>query len=154
MVGGPKYFVSSEYEKQWILNAINNKNEIRLGICLKENDELIGLCSIIDIDWINRSAQSSSMIGEKKYRGKGYGTEAQLLLLQYAFYERGFERIWAVVLEKNIGSIKMHEKCGYKMEGVLRNSVFKNGKFQKQIIMSILREEFDIIAQEKNLIYE
>jgi RimJ/RimL family protein N-acetyltransferase len=48
----------------------------------------------------------------------------------------------------------MHEKCGYKMEGVLRNSVFKNGKFQNQIIMSILREEFDIIAKEKNLIYE
>ena len=98
MVGGPKYFVSSEYEKQWILNAINNKNEIRLGICLKENDELIGLCSIIDIDWINRSAQSSSMIGEKKYRGKGYGTNQ--IIIAICFLRRGFERIWAKILEK------------------------------------------------------
>mgnify|MGYP001051366398 CR=1 FL=1 len=154
MVGGPKYFVSSEYEKQWILNAINNTNEIRLGICLKEKEELIGLCSLTEIDWANRNAQSSSMIGEKKYRGKGYGTEARLLLLQYAFYERGFERIWAKILEKNIGSIKMVEKCGYKKEGILRNSVLKNGKFQNQIVMSILRDEFDIIAKEKNLIYE
>ena len=154
MVGGPKYFVSSEYEKQWILNAINNKNEIRLGICLKENDELIGLCSLTEIDWINKNAQSSIMIGEKINKGKNCGTEGELLLLQYAFYERGFERIWAKILEKNNASIKMHEKCGFRKEGILRNSVFKNGKFQNQIIMSILRDEFDIIAKEKNLIYE
>lgn len=48
----------------------------------------------------------------------------------------------------------MVEKCDYKKEGILRNSVFKNEKFQNQIVMSILRDEFDIIAKEKNLIYE
>ncbi|MHA1285664.1 MAG: GNAT family N-acetyltransferase [Promethearchaeota archaeon] len=154
MVGGPKYYVSSEYEKQWINNAIHNQNEIRLGICLKENDELIGLSSIIDIDWINKSAHCPSMIGEKKYWGKGFGTEARLLLLQFAFYERGFERIWALILENNISSLRMIEKCGYKKEGLLRNSVYKNGRFQNQVVMSILREEFDAIAKEKGLIYE
>lgn len=143
MVGGPKYFVSSEYEKQWVQNAINNNKEIRLGICLKENDELIGLASVIDIDWINKSAHCPSMIGEKKYWGKGYGTESRLLLLQFAFLERGFERIWAGILEKNAASIKMFEKCGYKREGILRHSVYKNGSFQNQVIMSILRDEYD-----------
>lgn len=152
LVGGPKYYVSTEFEKQWVINAINNPKEIRLGICLKETKELIGLASIIDIDWINKSAHCPSMIGEKKYWSSGLGTESRLLLLQFAFYERGFERVWAHILEGNIASIKMLEKCGYKKEGLLRNSVYKNGRFQNLVVMSILRKEFDELIQEKGLL--
>jgi len=52
-----------------------------------------------------------------------------LLLLDFAFSERGFNRIWALILENNIASRRMFEKCGYKTEGVLRQSIYKNGKF-------------------------
>lgn len=147
MVGGPKYFVSEEFEKQWMIKSINNTNEIRVGICLKDNDELIGLASIIDINWLNRSAHCPSMIGEKSYWGKGLATEARLLLLKFAFYERNFERIWAHVLESNSASIRMCKKCGYKREGILRNSVFKDGRFQNQVLLSILRKEFDEVMK-------
>ena len=47
-----------------------------------------------------------------------------------------------MVLESNIGSLKMHKKCGYNEEGVLRDSVWKNGKFQNQIILSIMETDF------------
>ena len=147
MVGGPKYFVSSEYEKNWVLNSISNTKDIRLGICLKQSDELIGLASITDIEWINRSAHCPSMIGEKAYWSEGLGTEARILLLKFAFHERNFERIWAHILESNIGSMKMVEKCGYVKEGLLRNSIFKSGKYHNQIVMSVLREEFDEILE-------
>jgi [ribosomal protein S5]-alanine N-acetyltransferase len=152
MIGSPKYFVSSEYERQWVLDSIHNQKEIKLGVCLKENNELIGLATIKDINWINRSAHCPSMIGEKKYWSKGLGSEARFLLLQYAFYERGFERIWGLILEDNINSIRMAEKCGYKKEGLLRNSVYKNGKFHNQILVAVLREEFDVIGKEKKLL--
>lgn len=91
------------------------------------------------------------MIGERKYWGKGLGTESRVLLLDFAFKERGFNRIWALILESNIGSIKMCERCGYKKEGLLRQSVYKNGKFQNQIIMSILSDEFYKMLKEKNI---
>jgi [ribosomal protein S5]-alanine N-acetyltransferase len=152
MIGSPKHFVSSEYERQWILDAIHNQKEIKLGVCLKENNELIGLATIKDINWINRSAHCPSMIGEKKYWSKGLGSEARLLLLKYAFFEKGFERIWGLILEDNINSIRMAEKCGYKKEGLLRNSVYKNGKFHNQIMVSVLREEFDVIVEEMKLL--
>ena len=147
MVGGPKYFVSSEYEKNWIIKAINNPNEIRLGVCLKENDLLIGLASVIDIDWINRSCHCPSMIGNKEYWSSGYGTEARRLLLDFCFLERSFERIWALILEDNVASQKMVIKCGYQKEGVLRNAVFKNGNFKNQILMSVLRDEYLTLEQ-------
>lgn len=47
------------------------------------------------------------------------------LLLNYAFNHKNQRRIEAIVLEDNIGSCKMHEKLGYKREGLLRKSVYK-----------------------------
>lgn len=141
MVGGPKYFVSSEYEKNWISKAITNSKDLRLGICEIENNKLIGLATLFEVEWINRSGRVSTMIGDKKYWSAGYATEAMKLLLDFCFNERGMERIWTIILESNLPSQKVANKCGAKLEGVLRNSVFKNGKLHNQVIMSILREE-------------
>jgi len=149
MVGGPKYFVSSEYEKNWISKSINNTNDLRLGICLKENDLLIGLATLYQIEWINRNGRISTMIGDKDYWRAGYATDAMNQLLEFCFNERGMERLWTIILESNIPSQKVAEKCGGVLEGVLRNAVFKNGKYHNQVIMSILREEY--INLEKNL---
>ena len=142
MVTGPKYFVSSEYEKDWIIKAIANPKELRLGICLKENDLLIGLASMTNIDMVNRSGVFSIMIGEKKYWSGGYGSEAIRLLLDHCFNERGMERIWAPILESNLASQRLAQKCGAKIEGVLRNSVYKNGSYHNQVIVAILKEEY------------
>jgi len=122
-----------------------------LGIYVKETDELIGFGSIIYIDWINKSDHCPSMIGDRKYWSKGYGSEARLLLLDFAFSERGFNRIWALILENNIASRRMFEKCGYKTEGVLRQSIYKNGKFQNQVIMSNLQEEFYQMLKDRGI---
>lgn len=122
-----------------------------MGIYVKETDELIGFGSIIYIDWINKSDHCPSMIGDRKYWSKGYGSEARLLLLDFAFNERGFDRIWDLIRENNIASKRMCEKCGYKTEGVLRQSIYKNGKFQNQIIMSILQEEFYQMLKDRGI---
>jgi RimJ/RimL family protein N-acetyltransferase len=143
MVGGPKYFVSKEKERQWVLNTIQDNSRIVLVICLKENDKLIGTINIQEIDWINRSASVPIMIGDKTEWGKGYATEAKFLALNFAFEERGFHRIAELVLENNEDSLKMHEKCGYVREGVLRDSVFKAGRFQNQVRLSVFREEYE-----------
>lgn len=150
MVGGPKYFVSKAYEKKWVEDTIYNNNNIILAICLKENDEHIGYAYITDIHWINRTAQSHSIIGEKELWSKGLATEARMLLLHFAFYERGLKRIWALILEENLSSQRMCEKCGYKKEGFLRESIFKNGEMKNQVLMSVLRHEYDDIFLKYN----
>jgi RimJ/RimL family protein N-acetyltransferase len=45
----------------------------------------------------------------------------------------------------------MFEKCGYKTEGVLRQSIYKNGKFQNQVIMSILQEDFYQMLKDRGI---
>jgi RimJ/RimL family protein N-acetyltransferase len=143
-IGGPKYFVSSEYEKRWVENQIfNSGDDVVLAICVQKTNEYIGNVYIRNINWINRSAESSILIGNKDFWGKGIALEALKLILEFAFYERNLERITALILESNTISLKLHEKCGYKKEGLLRNAIYKDGRFQNQYILSVLRSDFE-----------
>lgn len=144
MLGGRKYFVSETYEQKWVNDAIFNRRDLRLAVCVSDSDLYIGNVYLTDIDYINRTAESHVLIGDKEYWGKGYAKEAYLLLLDYAFNELNLNRIQALVLESNISSLRMHVKCGYKKEGLLRNSVYKNGKYCNQIILSLLKSEFSM----------
>lgn len=144
MLGGTKYFVSEAYEKKWVENAIFNSKDVRLAICLSKNDKYIGNVYMTDFDEINRSCQSHILIGDKEYWGQGYAKEALLKAIEYMFKERNINRIQAVILESNKQSLRMHQKCGYKVEGLLRKSVFKSGQYQNQYILSILREDYEL----------
>lgn len=139
MLGGTKYFVSEAYEKQWIENTIFNSKDVKLAICLVENEKHIGNVYMTNINEINRSCVSHVLIGEKEYWGNGYAREALLLAIDYMFNERNMHRIQANVLTSNIASLKMHEKCGYKLKGTLREAVYKNGKYQDQWVLGLVK---------------
>src|SRR5688572_9948884 len=59
--------------------------DIELAVVLRETGELIGETGLFSIDWIARTAESASWLYRAADRGKGYGSEAKLLLLDYAF---------------------------------------------------------------------
>lgn len=142
MLGGRKYFVSSAYEKKWIEDTIFSGKDVKLAVCKIENNQYIGNAYLTDIDYVNRNARSHILIGNKDCWGQGYASEATKLLLSYAFNELGLHRVQALVLESNVASLNMHKKCGYVQEGILRDSVWKNGSFQSQVVLSILSTEF------------
>lgn len=129
------------YEKKWVEDTIFNSKDVKLAICLCETERYIGNVYMTDIDMLKRSCHSHVLIGEKDCWGKGYAREALLEAIDYMFKERNIHRIQANILESNVQSLKMHEKCGYKIEGLMRDSVFKNGKFHNQYILSILNAE-------------
>lgn len=139
---GEKYFVSAEYEKRWMAESVNiQKTDIRLGICLANDQRLIGLTSLASIDMVHRSARTQIMIGDKSCWGQGIGTQVLHKLLTFAFDDRGLERIWCRILKSNLASQKLHQKAGYVQEGLMRKAAFKNGQFQDVVLMAILRED-------------
>lgn len=140
---GPRYYVSPEYEKKWIEGAIFSQKDIRLAVCLKKENKLIGFINLMGVDMIYRNAELSVWIGDKECRNKAYGMQACLLIMQFGFYERGLERISARALESHKVTRKGLLFMGFKEEGLLRNAVYKNGRFQNTIIYSILSSEFN-----------
>ncbi|MBN2829551.1 MAG: GNAT family N-acetyltransferase [Candidatus Cloacimonetes bacterium] len=145
-----RVFVSSENEKKWMETIINDFNKVSLGICLKETDELIGLTFLTEIDMFNRTGHCPSFIGEKKYWGLGLATEARMLILHHAFFDRGLNRVWARIITDNIPSIRMCEKCGYIKEGLFRKSRFKNGQLVDEYYYAVLKEDFEKIWYQQN----
>lgn len=148
---GTKLFTSTLNEKKWIEDKIFDKTSVSCAICLKDTNEFIGCVFLTNIDLHNRSGHCPTFIGAKEHWGKGYATDARILILKHAFYDKGLERIWAHVHEDNIGSLRMLEKCNYKREGVLRRASYVNGNFVNFVVMSILRDEFDEIVKDYEL---
>lgn len=112
---------------------IQKKESYCLGIYLKENNKLIGNIGLIDLDWKNKKCEIGFWIG-KNFWNKGYMTEAVLLITEYGFKTLNLHKISAVFHEQNIGSEKVLIKSGFKKEGILKDSIFLEGKYFNEII--------------------
>lgn len=141
---GNKYYVSSEREKKWVEERIfNDKTNIYLAVCKKENDQCIGYTSVNDIDLRNQNALWGSIFLDDAERGQGLSIEVGKLLLKFVFEEMPLRRFYSYILESHIGSLKMVHRLGFKQEGVLRDSVYKLNKFHNVICISILKSEYE-----------
>ncbi len=130
-------------EKNWIEKAlINTPNQIRFAILEVKKLELIGVESIMKIDWYNRHGELGIFIGDKRYWGLGYGTEAIILLLDYAFNILNLNKIYLRVIEYNVRAIRAYKKIGFRVVGRLRNHRFRWERYWDEFIMDILAEEF------------
>ena len=89
-------------------------HSVMFAICLKDNNEYIGNARLGNIDWINKCSTYGRLIGEKKYKNKGLGSEALVLLLKYGFKTLGLNRIASSALITNKISIKSNIKIGMK----------------------------------------
>lgn len=115
-------------------------NSYAFGIFLA--DELIGrirLSSIVRGPWQN--ANLGYAISEK-LNGQGYMTEAVKLVLGFAFKEAGLHRVQAAVMPRNLGSLRVMEKNGLRLEGLAQRYLNINGVWEDHAIYAITAEEW------------
>ncbi|OEF98065.1 hypothetical protein BHF71_03330 [Vulcanibacillus modesticaldus] len=139
---GISYPLTMTEENDWYESMLKDKSRKTYAIHTIENDQLIGNCSLFNINWKNQSAVTGIFIGDKNYWGKGYGTEALRLLLYLGFQEFNLRRIELGVFEFNDRAIKSYKKLGFVEEGRKRRAIYRNGNFYDEVIMAILREEY------------
>jgi len=111
-------------------------------IVIKENDRVIGEAGLLRMFHAWRTTDIIIIIGEKDAWGKGYGTEAILLLIDYAFRRLNFHRVAIGVVGFNEKAIRFWEKIGFKKEGIQRDGYSYNHKYYDFVMMSILEDEF------------
>jgi RimJ/RimL family protein N-acetyltransferase len=132
-----------EAEENWFQNSLHETNEKYFCIhdITREDQLLIGNCGV-RIDWKNRVGNVGIVIGKKEYWGKGFGTEAMQLLVNYAFNTLNLHRVELDTYSHNIRAQKSYTKIGFKIEGTKRDAVYIDGKYRDVVVMSILKEEF------------
>jgi RimJ/RimL family protein N-acetyltransferase len=144
LYSGHPFPVNIEMETKWYEKILKSNFPMTIfGIEVIESNNLIGITVLRDINMIYRSAEFAFYIGDQSERGKGYSKEALILTLRFAFLKLGLQRIYVKILEENVQTIKIHERIGFKREGILRKSVFKNGHYKNELFMGLLEEEFN-----------
>jgi len=144
LYSGHPFPVNLEFEKKWYENILtSNIPTTVFGIEHIETNELIGITILKNINLINRCSEFAIYIGNDSYLGKGLSTEATILTLKFGFHNLGLNRIYLKVLSKNSKALNLYKKIGFKHEGILKESVFKENEFIDEVIMAILKKEFD-----------
>ncbi|MEM5009756.1 GNAT family protein [Niallia taxi] len=119
-------------------NAWKDDTHYQFGIFSKETEQLVGTLSLFQV---LRGSLQSAFIGyfiDLSHNGRGYGTEAVKLAVDYAFHSLHLHRIEAGVMPHNIGSIKVLEKSGFHKEGIARKNVKIHGKWEDHQVLAIL----------------
>jgi len=139
----PYPYKRSDAEK-FINQAQDNfrkKTAYNLAITEKDGDEVIGGIGLSNLDWEDRKAELGYWLG-RHYWGRGFTTEAVSLFTNYAFNNLKLHRIYAVTFDKNVASRRVLDKCGFRLEGTLREAAFKRNRYHDEKIYGLLKHEW------------
>ncbi|WFU06269.1 GNAT family protein (plasmid) [Rhizobium sp. CB3171] len=109
---------------------------------IETDGRLIGEIKLHSFHVQDRRASMAVAIYDPAQLGKGFGTEAIRLLIQYAFTELKLHRIGIRVLAYNARAIRAYEKCGFVVEGRERETAFVNGVWHDDLMMGLLATEY------------
>lgn len=126
-ISGERSYLENFCQKEW-----------HLCIVKKENDELIGNIGLDKVDYKNGSAELGIFIGDEENLGKGYGSEAIKLLLNYAFNELRLHNIGLTMYDINERAQKAYTKCGFKEYGRRHEALFRDGKYHDIVYMEVI----------------
>jgi len=121
------------------VRSVKHSNEILVfAIIDLKTDNHIGNISLQSINWIDRNAEIAFILGEKDFWSKGIMYEAGTILLTHAFTVLNLHRVYCGTSSENIGMQKLAIKLNMKLEGIRKESIYKNGSYFDIIEYGIL----------------
>lgn len=134
--------INEPAERQYVESLSDDHGPMALVIVLRDADRAIGTIDLHEIDWTSRRASLGIMVGKADCRGKGYGSEAIRLMLGYGFETLNLHRIQLDVFEFNEAGIRCYERIGFVKEGVLREHLFREGRYHDVLRYGMLAREY------------
>jgi RimJ/RimL family protein N-acetyltransferase len=108
----------------------------------------IGYLSFYNIRWKDRIGEFGVVIGEKDCWNKLYGLDVYATFLDYAFNTLNMHKLYGTVVEYNERPIRLIEKGGGNKEGILKEYIFKDGRYYDMYMYSFSQKEY-LEAKEK-----
>lgn len=135
--------VSLAATEKWFETTLFDNSKLNLSFFVKKNDDFIplGFAGFIGIDSYNQRAELFITIGNSDYHGKGFGVQIVKFLISFGFIKLNLSKIYLTTLKHNFKAKKLYEKCGFKIDGELRDHFYHHGEFVDCYHMSILRKE-------------
>ncbi len=143
---GPYIPQSRGQEAEWIESTERRRKSMEAFFFVierKDDNAFLGTLSVHNIDWISRSARNGIVIHEKRNWGKGYGTEAFGLLIEFCWKHLNLRRLELSVHAFNKRALQVYEKLGFKLFGTAHEQFYMNGEYVDTHHMELIREEKD-----------
>lgn len=137
-LGKPYRPITREKERELLRSLIEKESSVAFAIDTFGGTH-IGMTNLGNISHFDGTAFTGTLIGDKQYLGRGYGTDAKMMLLWHAFKVLNLRRINSHVLSSNPRSIRCQLKCGYEIEGIKRKEVYKNGRYCDLVLLAVFR---------------
>lgn len=117
-------------------------DRLQLGIVAHSQDSLLGIISLNNIDYINRKAEISMLMGEPEGRTMNRTLESMKLLLNHGFHSLNLRRIYGgTIIEE--WALLLCRTLAFQREGVFRQDVYKNGEYRDVFLVASLRSDFN-----------
>jgi RimJ/RimL family protein N-acetyltransferase len=135
----PSEAAAKERVAKWSANE-----DDRLGFSIETLDDpgvLVGHLGLWGAHAKDRGATIGIAFG-REFTGRGYGTDAMRVIVGFGFRELGLHRIQLSVAPFNPAGIRAYEKAGFVEEGRRRESVWHDGRWYDEVLMSVLEHEW------------
>jgi len=109
-------------------------------VILDGADRIVGRIVFFKPTFYLNAYEIGYRIYQPRNRGKGYGTEAVKLLVDYLFASKPIRRIQAATLSANTASRRILERCGFSLEGIMRAAFFHRGTYRDLCLYAVLSE--------------
>ena len=125
---------------QWFKNKVNADNCTSMfSIIDLDRNNLVGVCGLCYINWINRSADLSIYIGKDDlYIDSKYALDSANALINYGFKELNLHRIWTEIYSFDLQKIKFLEAIGFSLEGRHRQTYYYDGEWLDSLFYGLL----------------
>lgn len=145
MLGG-RGLASTAGMRRWLddLRSEQGRTRWHFLVCLHEGERPIGVTGLSAIDRVNGQAEFAIGLAKSVMRDRGYGTEAARLVLDFGFHDLRLHRVYLDVFAFNTPAIRLYERLGFVHEATLREAEQQHGRRVDVLLMSILREEWEL----------
>jgi ribosomal-protein-alanine N-acetyltransferase len=138
-----RYFTLTEQRRELEVGDEARRQDLRyvFGVYLTDGDTLVGR---ISIDNVVRGAWQNATLGyfiDRDHNGRGLGTEAVTQTVRWAFEEAELHRVQAGVMPRNVASIRVLEKAGFRYEGTSPRYLKINGVWEDHNMYAITTED-------------
>jgi len=133
-----------ELEKEYEAELKGDSSRRRTFVVVhRATQKVIGWATIRWWRPFSTTADIGIALSDKGFRGKGIGSEVNMLLTRMAFEQYNMHKVELWTRGDNPAAIRSAEKNGYRIEGKQRDAVYFNGEFHDGIMMGLLREEYE-----------
>lgn len=130
-----------EHRRRWHDDRLLGASPYNLVVAAVGDDSAVGWVNWRDTDRAGPSVWEIGVLIVPGMRGRGVGTVAHSLLVDYLFATTPVHRIWAGTEVDNVAEQRALERCGFHKEGLLRGHHVRDGRWRDSLIFGLTRDD-------------